>query len=139
MGKSEGGRLDGQDYPETMADRLETRRRSMMDSLFDFSRSGRLHDQDSAPPTPKTTSVPDPTELVTINDFFREARHMPPDGPSQPIGPRTRSASSASEGTEEKKTGTLRKIAGLVRRRSAGLTFKGQASGMPRRPDSRQD
>jgi len=96
----------------------------------DKSERGRLDGQDSASPTSKTAGVLDPTELVTINDFFRESRLVPTDEQGHSNGSMTGSTSSASEGAEEKKPGTLRKIAGLVRKRSAGLTLKGQASGM---------
>ena len=86
-----------------------------------------MHDQDSRPPTPKqrNMTLEDPTGLVSMQDFFREtngaaideANHMPSQG--------------NVEQAEERKLGTFKKIAGLVRRGSLGHSLKGPTTGEP--------
>ncbi|WWC60136.1 uncharacterized protein I303_102700 [Kwoniella dejecticola CBS 10117] len=68
---TEDRRLDNQDatIPKT-ADR----KASLIENLIEYSSSGRLHDQDSLPPTPRYgingEKVEDPFELVTVQDFL---------------------------------------------------------------------
>jgi len=115
---------------------MEGKRQAFIDDLVEYSSSGRMHDQDSKPPAPKqrNMTLEDPTGLVTIQDFFKEnsapnsiggshgdslQSHLPPQTVQQ----------------EEKKQGTLKKIAGLVRRSSLGLSPSNSTTGKPKRDD----
>ncbi|WVQ94544.1 hypothetical protein IAU59_001623 [Kwoniella sp. CBS 9459] len=76
ISKTRASRLTSQDFPLTVEDRLAERRASYIESLVDYSSSGRLHDQDSMPPTPRRVpngereQEQDPFELVTVQDFL---------------------------------------------------------------------
>lgn len=123
--RSEATRLPGQDYPVSVEERLETRRTQLIESLVNFSSSGRYTDQDSNPPTPRVAKQGDPHELVTVGDFIRTS-------PTLPQGEHASgSAGVARVGDVEKKEkgGTLRKIKGMVRRGSLGLGLKGPSYG----------
>jgi hypothetical protein len=125
--RTQATRLDGQDYPRSVEDRLAERREVLLDHLVAYSSSGRMKGQDSQPPTPRL--VDDPAELVTANDFFTGSKR----------NSLLRSTSTGSGknqelldvvGAEEKKSssvgsGTLRKVAGYMRKKSTiGLGLK---------------
>lgn len=142
IARSSASRLTSQEYPVSVEDRLTERRTQLIESLVNFSSSGRLTDQDSLPPTPRFKPTGDPTELVTADHFIRT---MPP--PNSP--PRNgngngnalandameRQRSGSVGGGDDKGSavgsGTFRKIKGLVRRGSIGLGLKvGPSYGM---------
>lgn len=112
----QSGRLETQDYPQTPEDRIALKRQSLVDSLVNFSSSGRMADQDSRPPTPRHRSFQgqDPHELVTMENFFK-------DGPQIPDARDGRGRSPSGTAEEEKKMGTFGKLRGMMRRRSLAL------------------
>ena len=104
------------------------KRDALIDSVVAYSSSGRLRDQDSAPPTPKLNGRMrgDPSELVTMQDFFRSA--PAPDseaGGSSPMRNRSNSLPLEPVSTGEgSRNGSFRqKFAGMVRRSSLGLAL----------------
>ncbi|WVW79954.1 hypothetical protein I302_101927 [Kwoniella bestiolae CBS 10118] len=139
-------RLDDQD---ATIPRTSDRRASLIETLTDYSTSGRLHDQDSLPPTPRHgingERVENPFELVTVQDFLMSGgpdrrrslggdallRSSSGDG-SVEMG-RSRSNSvpledglgKKSASTSGRNTPTaFKKFAGLVRRGSVQLGLK---------------
>lgn len=111
--RSRSGHLDGQDYPLTLDERLEQRRRQFIETIVTRTTNGRLRNQESLPSTPRVkadvTAPPgDPQELVSLQDFFKEKRQ--------------RSNSTPIEG--EKKFNSFDKLKGIIRRGSAGLGIK---------------
>lgn len=130
---TQNGRYRTQEYPESVESRLETKKKAFVESLVEYGSSGRFHDQDSMPPTPRRKEMSDdPSELVTMRDFFRDTK-LPTNGVEQNGHvSRDRSdllAGQERNGDEAKKPGTLQKIAGLVRRSSLGLSLKMQQPG----------
>ncbi|WWC68796.1 uncharacterized protein I206_102731 [Kwoniella pini CBS 10737] len=143
---SEERRLDNQDanIPKT-ADR----KASLIENLMEYSTSGRLHDQDSLPPTPRHGNngekIEDPLELVTVQDFlagggpdrsrslgrdtFRENTNGNAEGSSSMARSRSNSV-PLDEGIMSKKSisgrstpTTFKKIAGMMRRGSGQLNL----------------
>ncbi len=128
--------MRGQDFPISLEDKLAEKKEILLDNILDLSSSRRYQDQDSLPPTPRTT-VNDPFELVTVQDFLSAG---PRRGSSASVSDdnghlsstksmsRSRSDSLAlSENGDTKKIPTaFRKVAGFVRRRSSfGLKLPG--------------
>ena len=116
MGRSRFRRLLNQDFTQTINDRMLDRRETFLQGIVDASSSGRLHGQDSLPPTPRSRSIviDDPLELVTVQDFFKGRRNS--DGMS------TSSKEEMREILDSKKAQiSVRKTAGVMRRKSYGL------------------
>ncbi|WVR03965.1 hypothetical protein IAU60_000964 [Kwoniella sp. DSM 27419] len=143
VAKATASRLSSQDFPSTIQDRLADRRRSYIESLVDYSSSGRLHDQDSLPSTPRKATMTgvdesDPFEMVSAVDFLKSSpgastlsQHAAgaQEGASDPIS--SCYAARADEDGEGKPTASgsttptgLRKIAGMMRRSSSHLKLK---------------
>lgn len=120
MDRVQVGRLDSQDYPVSPQTSVQEHRQQLIDSLMRFSSSGRMADQDSAPPTPRQrsgTGVQDPHELVTMEKFFEDAPET-----SEEMSVKRPSRRPVSAGADyEKKMGTFGKIKGMMRRGSLGL------------------
>jgi hypothetical protein len=121
MDKNETGHLDGQDYPQTMDERLDERRSDFFASVVERSANGRMKGQDSAPPTPRTqtdattTATGNPDEIVSMQDFFREKHERSPSMP---------------EDGERKSNGGFSRIKGMIRRGSVGLGLASKGNGM---------
>lgn len=126
MARTLSTRLDTQDYPDSVESRIATKRQSLINDIVSYSSSGRMHDQDSLPPTPRNTSHPttlgDPREMVTVEDFFR----------SEPPPTTERRSASDAELTPsengESRFASMRRLKGLVRRKSLGLGLKASPS-----------
>lgn len=114
LDSSQSGHLEGQDYPMTLDERLDQRRREFIESVVLRTANGRLRNQDSAPPTPRTrtatasTKPGDLEEIVSMQDFFKEKRQ--------------RTVSTPIEA--EKKVNGLDRIKGIIRKGSVGLGIK---------------
>ena len=114
LDSSQSGHLEGQDYSMTLDERLDQRRREFIESVVLRTANGRLRNQDSAPPTPRTLTEPatletgDPEELVSMQDFFKERRKQSDPAPIE---------------TERKSNG-LERIKGIIRKGGAGLGIK---------------
>jgi hypothetical protein len=112
--RMQSGRLGAQDYPLLLAERVREPRQRLVDSLLDFSSSGRMADQDAAPPARQMGPVSgDPRELVTMQDFFKNGHGMPIS--------RGGSEQSTSMSGDEKKVGAFDKIRGMMRKQSLAL------------------
>ena len=126
--QSAEGRLANQDADGPVTD-SELKDDVLISNLMEYSSSGRLHGQDSLPPTPRTKEpyVEDPMELVTMEDFFKGAQASQSSSVSE-WGRRARSNSlplnSMDEDEQKRQPGTLRKLAGMVRRGSLGLGLR---------------
>lgn len=125
----QSGRLVTQDYPHTLQDRQIAQRYRLVDSLIDFAESSRLSNQDSEPPTPKrATAQEDPTELVTMKDFFKDGSRRNASLAANPafeelqlVGYGNHGAAQGNGAAQgESKEGTLRKIKSSIRRKSLG-------------------
>ncbi|OCF43389.1 hypothetical protein I317_02687 [Kwoniella heveanensis CBS 569] len=125
VSKTRASRLTSQDFPSTVEDRLAERRASYIESLMNYSSSGRLHDQDSMPPTPRRgingEKEEDPFEMVTVQDFLASG------GPvrrsslaADRLGLLRNSGSSSGASTP---TG-LKKLTGMMRRGSGHLGIR---------------
>ncbi|KAL7419672.1 hypothetical protein Q5752_005586 [Cryptotrichosporon argae] len=133
MAKTRAGRLDGQDFPASVEDRLAQRRERFYENIVDYSGSGRLHGQDSAPPTPKTATAGEanPFELVTVQDFLCTVSANGDAKAASPAPRSTRMETSSSGDSigagrsRSNSVGAFRKIKGMVRRSSLGLGLKG--------------
>jgi hypothetical protein len=143
--QGEAGRFSDQDADLSVADRqrhLDSKRRALIDRIVEHSSSGRYHLQDSDlnPSNAEGERRRRSTELVTIQDFFRDpetlasSRSMDRDATGHAAGMDQSSNGFASVGDasvdETKKTGTFKKIAGMVRRSSFGLGLKTPPAGM---------
>jgi len=129
MARSGAGRLDGQDFPVPVDDKLAQRRESFINNIMSASSSGRLTSQDSLPPTPRanTDSKEDPFELVTVQDFLS----------GRGCSENSSRNGSSSVTADDRSPTALRKIAGMVRRSSLGLGPKATAdSGRSSRPST---
>lgn len=133
--------MASQDYPVPAADRMKDRKDTFMDSLMEYSSSGRLVGQDSNPPTPRVRDGTqqevrtNPFDLVTAEDFLKNLPSAPLNGQSNIAGAsngKRRSTSEwsiAEEGKEREKeksgstsaSGTLRRIKGMVKNKSISL------------------
>ncbi|WRT65524.1 uncharacterized protein IL334_002469 [Kwoniella shivajii] len=134
-------RLSTQDFPLAIEDKLAERRASLMESIMDYSSSGRMHDQDSAPPTPRRGSSgekeEDPLEMVTVQDFLATAgpnrqRSVGVSGEENilqarsqfnPVSVEVDGKKSSSNSGRTTPT-AFKKIAGLMRRGSGHLSLK---------------
>ena len=112
MDSNQNGKLDGQEYPLTLDERLDQRRQEFF-TIVEKSANGRLNNQDSVPATPRTraavTTSGHADELVSMTDFFKEKKQH------------ERSASISTNGETDKKVNGFERIKGMIRRRSAGL------------------
>lgn len=139
--RSRAGRLSEQEYPTSMEDRLEQRRQRLIDSILDFSSSGRLNDQDSAPPTPRAVradlAAEDSGEEVTLDEYIRTSQSGSSrmgrrdsaislsSQKSAKGGSRSRSGSGGNLLDEGRKSpAPFKKLAGLVRKSSSGLNLR---------------
>lgn len=143
MKNGDEGRLSDQDASFTRDDgaKVQAKRQALMDRLVDYSSSGRLENQDSEAPTPRaiyhTANGNMSSELVTMRDFFMDPQTLPKTSstersPSESDQARLRSDSLTNEGESSeqgRKSGTLKKIAGLVRRKSIGFSLKSPVIG----------
>jgi hypothetical protein len=113
MDSNQNGKLDGQEYPLTLDERLDQRRQEFFTSIVEKSANGRLNNQDSVPVTPRTraavTTPGHADELVSMTDFFKEKKQH------------ERSPSVSTNGEIDKKVNGFERIKGMIRRRSAGL------------------
>lgn len=112
-------RLAGQDYPISVDAKLAERRENMIEEIVAFGSAGRMHDQDSRPPTPKSALMDlggEPGEVVTVADFLSGAT---------PGGSRSR-----SDSVDDKRVpSAFGKIKGLVRKSSLNLGLGHKANG----------
>lgn len=113
MDRMREGRLEGQDSPDLTSNKMSKQREKFIGSLVELSSAGRLHDQDSLPPTPKAEFTHDPMELVTVQDFFKDRRRSVPE-----------LKGDQRLGEEEKKMNGFSRLRGLVRKSSMGLKLK---------------
>jgi hypothetical protein len=113
MDSNQNGKLDGQEYPLTLDERLDQRRQEFFTSIVEKSANGRLNNQDSVPVTPRTraavTTPGHADELVSMTDFFKEKKQH------------ERSPSVSTNSETDKKVNGFERIKGMIRRRSAGL------------------
>lgn len=116
ISRSRASRLNDQDFPHPVEDKLASRRESFLNSVMQASTSGRLRNQDSLPPTPKVhiDGLEDPLELITMQDFFKSRRGS--EGAVRTL--------FLDDGEAKKSPTAFRKIAGIVRRGSLGLGLK---------------
>nr|ODN85233.1 hypothetical protein L203_05186 [Cryptococcus depauperatus CBS 7841] len=117
-------RLASQDFPSTIEDRLSDKATAFMEQLVDYSSSGRLHGQDSMPPSRKKTDTigggeeGDLHEVVSVTDFLQTRPPLRTEGKGSKAFMRKRSNS------EGKKNKVSLKIAEMVQRRSVHSGFK---------------
>ena len=135
--------MASQDYPLSAAERMRDRKDNFMDSLIEYSSSGRFVGQDSEPPTPRIRDSPvtvqrkSPYDLVTAEDFLKNLPPAPLDGTNgygkASENPKRRSTSEFpqnGDGKDKDKTGTLRRIRGMVKTKSISLGLsKGPVDG----------
>ncbi|WVF67080.1 hypothetical protein IAT40_001825 [Kwoniella sp. CBS 6097] len=132
VSKTRASRLTSQDFPATVEDRLAERRASYIETLMDYSSSGRLHDQDSLPPTPRRgingEKEENPFELVTVQDFL--ASGGPGRRGSLTADKVMRAPSASGNGNDSSGDSTLSrsrsnsKLTGMMRRGSGHLSLK---------------
>ncbi|WVQ79062.1 hypothetical protein IAT38_001155 [Cryptococcus sp. DSM 104549] len=136
IARTRASRLSSQDFPLSAEDKLAEKRTALIENLVDFGTSGRLHDQDSLPPTPRggEERKEDPFELISVQDFLASAPGSGKTGSNvgeSEVGvkgegmvrERSNSAPLGEDGVG-KKGSKLQKIAGMVRRGSVHLGLK---------------
>ncbi|WWD16681.1 hypothetical protein CI109_101111 [Kwoniella shandongensis] len=129
--RSRASRLASQEYPLSVEQKVQEKRASLVDSLVEYSLSGRLENQDATPPTPKSQSrFESPKEdfdLVTINDFLM-GRKGSSESKNDSARSRSNSIPLVEEGDRQCSSSiTFKKIAGAVRKKSVQLASKSNA------------
>ncbi|KAK8861412.1 hypothetical protein IAR55_002231 [Kwoniella newhampshirensis] len=133
--RTRASRLESQEYPLSIEDKLQEKRSSLIDSLMDYSSSGRLQNQDSLPPALRRQSTVDgevPSEFVTLEDFFTGRKGSLDD----------RTIQNDAQGVNRSRSNSVplidgqrlsappkasRRLAGLIRRGSSHLGSKASA------------
>ena len=125
---------------------MRDRKDHFMNSLMEYSSSGRFVGQDSKPPTPRVRDGPvvappktkSPYDLVTAEDFMKNLPPAPLNG-SNGHGASTGGANGMDMGVAQSQerpanasgaNGTLRRIKGMVKSKSISLgLIKGPTDG----------